>query len=236
MQTKQSTGTADLSTNTIKPVTQHIIFGISGRAQSGKTTLANHIVKELQEEYGEITIYEIEILNFATYLKQILKDLFLIDDYYLNDDFGKTQKTQYKWKDLPMGGPATEGIEEEYVTGREIMEYFGSLFRRINPKAWINGVTSTIQNKVAPTIFIIPDVRSPNEVEAIHDLGGIVARLTLDPLKRDTLIEKSLDKNVFDWDTFDIIIDNSCMALETKNEIGLEKFLNKFDICEGSWT
>lgn len=232
-------------------MTEHIIFGISGRAQSGKTTLAEYVKKQIETKPGdsfETMLFPeypyIKILSFADYLKKILADLFLVDDYYLNDDVGKTQVTQYRWRDLPSIMPNTSSIimssnaaslklqfvdpnkYNEFMTGRELMEYFGAVFRQINPMAWVNGVVSQIKNTKDSTIFIIPDVRSANEIDAIKDLGGHVLRLMRDPLKRDSVIETALDAKNYDYNNFDFIINNCNISEEQKNAIGFEAFLN----------
>lgn len=230
----------------------HIILGISGRAQSGKTTLANHIVEELSYggKYDTIN-FDVRILSFADYLKRIIKDLFLVEDYYLNDDYGKTQSTQYKWEDMPcvilqdqaqsiLGFTGIASLQKhfnthapnkiliknnEYMTGRELMEYFGETFRKINPMAWVNGVVSQIKNTNNKTIFLVPDVRAPNEIKALKSIGAHIIRLTRDTLKRESPIETWLDRDKFDYNEFDYIIDNAILTLEEKNKLGLDYFL-----------
>lgn len=110
------------------------------------------------------------------------------------------------------------------MTGRELMEHFGAEFRRMNPMAWVNGVVSQIKNTKQKTIFIIPDVRAPNEVQALKELGGHTVRLTRDPLKRDSIIETALDVKNYDYSNFDYIIDNSNISEDEKNQIGIQQF------------
>jgi hypothetical protein len=60
---------------------------------------------------------------------------------------------------------------------------------------------------------LIPDVRFPNEVEAVKRAGGIVIRLTRDIFASSSDSESALDQNKYDWTNFDIVLDNSNMSL-----------------------
>jgi hypothetical protein len=81
---------------------------------------------------------------------------------------------------------------------------------------------------------IVPDVRFPNEVKAIQDMGGIVVRLTRNPVKSDDETETALD-DYSDFDmavaklcehnraiNFNYIIDNAKLTVEETNEICLK--------------
>ena len=58
-------------------------------------------------------------------------------------------------------------------------------------------------------LAIVPDVRFPNEVEAIKQAGGAVIRLERSTLNDGHESETALDKENFDWGNFDFVIDNS---------------------------
>ena len=199
-----------------------IIFGISGKAQSGKTTLARYIMSEIvkMEEFDGYDVYEI---NLATYLKKIMMDLFGFTFESLNDDYQKTLFSSWTWDNLPV---ALENQKSSGpMTNRECMEYLGAFFRILNPDAWINGLNASIDTFPDNSVIFIPDVRAPNEVKAIEDKGGYTMRLGRNPLDRDSVIEKLLDQDVYNWNEFDFIINNQNMSLEEKNNIGLKKFL-----------
>ena len=85
---------------------------------------------------------------------------------------------------------------------------------------------------------IVPDVRFPNEVKAIQDMGGIVIRLTRCPIESDDLTETALndmETRSKHWEgvsvdatnsnynrMFDHLVDNTNMSIKETNEICLK--------------
>tara|TARA_B100000085_G_C18370953_1_gene442346 strand:- start:49 stop:744 length:696 start_codon:yes stop_codon:yes gene_type:complete len=211
-----------------------MIIGIAGRKQSGKNTVANIIngeflkkqelvrdykidnqgqlvinttdaqgnegwgvfdVTRRDEEfkrYAELEIWPyVKIYHFADPLKLMAMNLFDLEEkqvYGSNDD--KNTSTPYG------------------KTAREFLQYLGTdVMRKIKDTVWVDYTIKLIQQENSK-ISIIPDVRFPNEVNAIKKAGGIVVRLTRDPYKDKHECESSLDKSVFDWSKFDIVIEN----------------------------
>lgn len=226
------------------------IIGISGRKQSGKNTVANiicgdtlmslNMIKDYRiNKHGELCIQttnknneigwgvfdllrkdldfveyadshiwpHIKIHHFADYLKMICVDLFDLDPHQVyGTDEDKNTDTAYG------------------MTAREFLQYFGTnVMRKIKDTVWLDRTMKTIMEEQS-SIAIIPDVRFPNEVHAIKDAGGIVIRLTRDMTHSSHECESSLNQDVFDWDTFDYIIDNQDYDIEQlKEEILLIK-------------
>jgi len=216
------------------------IIGISGRKQSGKNTVANMINGDILKDLGMIQDYKIDdtgqlnilttdknnnlgwgvldllrkdkefisyadvniwpyvkIHHFADYLKMICVDLFdLSPSQVYGNDEDKNTDTQYG------------------MTAREFLQYFGtSIMRKIKDTVWLDRTIKTIQEEQS-VISIVPDVRFPNEVHAIKDAGGFVIRLTRDIYHSTHECEMALNQDVFDWDTFDCIIDNQELDIE----------------------
>ena len=228
------------------------IFGISGRAQSGKSTLAEYIAAQenwvdIDEDSNAIPVTNVFIKSFADELKRICRDLFNIPEYNLYDDEGKKEKLAHlRWENIPgvvcprladeinnelMGDfPYWPCNHSEFIyhdpgpmTAREFLETFGTFIcRSIYPNCWINSILNA--NYISHDILVIPDVRVKNEVEAIKKAGGYVLRLTRNPENRNTPIEVDLDQGNYDWGGFDAILDNEDMDLEEKNRRGYEIF------------
>jgi len=94
------------------------------------------------------------------------------------------------------------------MTAREFLQHFGTnVMREIKDTVWLDRTMKTIEEEQS-VIAVIPDVRFPNEVHAIKDAGGFVIRLTRDTKHSTHSCESALNKDVFDWDIFDYIIDN----------------------------
>jgi len=216
------------------------IIGISGRKQSGKNTVANimggKILKEnlliedfdinnkgdlhvktedsngksgwgvldltrKDEEYvyyAEPNIWPlVKIYHFADYLKSICVDLFNLtpEQVYGTDDQKNTE--------TPYG-----------MSARDFLQYFGTdVMRGIKDTVWVDYTISQIL-KDESEISLIPDVRFPNEVDAIHNAGGLVIRLNRNTKGSTHVCESSLDYENYNWDNFDIIIDNSDYSIK----------------------
>ena len=162
-------------------------------------------------EYAHIGLWPyIKIYHFADPLKEMAINLFGLNPIHVygNDD-DKNQLTDISWDTLPNNDNKT-GL----MTVREFLEYFGTkIIRKIKNNAWSKYSLNRILGEQSQ-IAIVPDVRFPNEVEAIKDAGGIVIRLTRNIFDSKSEPEVALDKDNFDWSNFDLVIDNSNITLE----------------------
>lgn len=101
------------------------------------------------------------------------------------------------------------------LTGREVMQIVGTdFFRSISIDIWPKSTIAHIQ-KEAPAIAIINDCRFPNEVEYVKKNNGIVIRLNRSlNQEEEHESEKILDRDNYDWNNFDYIIENQEMTIE----------------------
>lgn len=165
----------------------------------------------------------IKVYHFADPLKEMAVSLFGLNAQCVyGTDKQKNTKTNLSWSDMP-----TDEGKNGTMTHREFLEYFGTkIVRKIKDKAWVNASINKIVSENA-AIAIIPDVRFPNEVEAIKDNGGIVIRLERDVFKSNNESESALDKDNFDWATFDHVIDNK--------DISIHDFCEKLSSISHIW-
>lgn len=166
------------------------IVGISGRANSGKDVIANHLIDNRIMERR---------VAFADYLKTFCSDIFNIPIKVFYD--GKSLIT--KIKVTPEITELIPNIDPsiEYLTARDILQYFGTdVVRKFYPNCWVNAT----MNNLTVDSTVIPDVRFVNEVEAIENHGGVVIRLTRNTTNMDHISETALD----DYD-FKYVYDNS---------------------------
>jgi hypothetical protein len=162
-------------------------------------------------EYAEKELWPyIKVYHFADYLKDLSINLFGLNAQGVyGTDQQKNELTNIKWENMPFitkkGG---------YMTNREFLEQFGTkVVRKIRTDAWVAATINKI-NYENSQLAIIPDVRFPNEVEAIKASGGIVIRLARDLHNSDVECETVLDKDNFDWSKFDAVIDNTDYTIE----------------------
>lgn len=126
----------------------------------------------------------------------------------------KLKDTHIKWASVPKVPGLTKG-KTEYMTVRDVLEYFGGLMRQFNPNVWVDKVISQIQENTS-CLVIIDDVRYPNEVKAIQAVGGVVIRLTRS-VSEEIDSDKPLAKENFDWAGFDVVLDNQNLGIHGTN-------------------
>lgn len=157
----------------------------------------------------------IRLYSFADLLKQdiCINILNLSYEQCYGTDDDKNSLTHIKWEDIP-------GTYEKtgFMTGREVLQVVGTdIFRGMYSTVWADSLIRSIQSH-GTMLAVISDVRFPDEAKAIQDFGGFVIRLTRNPHKEDEhKSEKALDQENFDWNNFDLIIDNANMNIHQQN-------------------
>jgi hypothetical protein len=160
----------------------------------------------------------IKCYNFADPLKHICVNLFGLGWHQcFGSDKDKNSKIDLKWKDLPRAG-----MKKGNLTAREFMQYFGTnICRKIKPDIWTQACISRVQSEQSE-LSVIGDCRFENEVDVIKKAGGKVVRLTRQIFEDSHLSETALNKDKFDWENFDLIIDNQNMSIEETHDCLLE--------------
>lgn len=183
------------------------ILAFSGKKQSGKTTAVTDIVNRIQKNnrWREV--------GFASPLKYIVQAC-----------FGATGRNLY----------GSDNDKNELLkcgkSTRELLQIVGTdWFRHLDADCWVNSYKMTINSTRDDTIIVTPDVRFPNEVACVQDLGGHVIRLLRNPHKDqhesetalDELEAKTIEGKSSGWQLmggFDAIIDNRIMTIAEQNE------------------
>jgi hypothetical protein len=152
----------------------------------------------------------IKVYHFADPLKEMAINIFGIEPQLVyGTDEDKNKQTHMLWENMPNANGRSGNI-----TSREFLQHFGTnIIRKLYNNAWVNATINKIVYEDSE-IAIIPDVRFPNEVEAIQKNGGVVIRLTRDLHHSDHESEVALDKENYDWKNFDHIIDNTSINIE----------------------
>lgn len=139
-----------------------MLIGLSGKARSGKDSIATHL-------YGE---FYFKRLAFADKLKQVCKEMFDLSDEQVY-------------------GSKKEEIDGRYwKTPRYILQHIGTEgFRFIDPDIWHRIVLKDCDKYVSPEVkttgmirspkrhAVITDVRFKNEADAIREKGGLLWRI-----------------------------------------------------------
>jgi len=169
----------------------------------------------------------IKLYGFADLLKQevCMKILGLTYEQCYGTDEQKNQMTKLCWENMP-------GYQEKQtgqMTARDTMQYIGTnIFRKMYNDVWVHALIRQIQHE-QPLLAIITDCRFPNEVEGIQNVGGRIIKLTRFVDNEDKhLSETALDKDNFDLNKFDYILDNKDMSIPEQND-ALYEVLREWD-------
>ena len=156
------------------------VFLITGAAGAGKSTLAKGIIAR-----GGV--------GSKIALADALKD-FCDAAFGCNRD-DKAGFSPIRTSDLQKVIP-TFTSSNEYVTNREIYQYFGSeVVRAICPNAWVNIVINKIKNS-SENLWLIDDARFPNEIESIAQdpsFDVTIIRLLRQTSNMNHISERALD-------------------------------------------
>lgn len=177
-------------------------------------------------DYAERELWPyIKIYHFADPLKELCVDLFGLNPQNIyGSDKDKNQITPFSWNDMPGIIRHPDVDHDIKMTHREFLEHFGTkIIRHIKPDVWSSYTLNKI-NKQKPQVALVPDVRFPNEVQAIQNAGGVVIRLTRDLWNSKAAAETALDG----YEKFDFIIDN--------NDCSIEDLCTKLNKLKSLWS
>lgn len=164
-----------------------MIVGLSGRKGSGKSTVGAFLVQHMPGA-REIT--------FARELKELTVRLF-------------GARPEQAWG-------TNEQKNERLSCGRsarEVMQRLGHGLREIDENVWVRAWRTSVLGfwQVAgPGPVVVTDVRYPNEMAAIRELGGVVIRLTRVPYPEDV----HASETALDAAKFDAVLDNTRLDAE----------------------
>ena len=173
-------------------------------------------------EYASRSIWPYaRAFSFADPLKIISIQLFgLTEEQCYGTDEDKNTPVDIKWEDTPQRRCAgdVQQMREGFMTAREFLQYFGTdICRQIKPNIWVD---SCIQRMLesGTELAIVPDVRFPNEADAIKQAGGKVIRLTRSPYNDQHESETALN----DYEGFDHVLDNANANVDETNRALME--------------
>lgn len=200
------------------------IFGASAKKQGGKSTF----LEMLSSKFGTENV---EVIRMADCLKETVIACF----------------TPYKWE------MAVEDLDSDEVknsmlpcgkTIRQVLQVVGTdMFRGIWEDCWINAWKRRVLDSTAE-IILVPDVRFPNELRAVQEMGGFVIRLTRAPFANEDQHESETALDQVEYDSmyvlddspaghrmlkFDYVLDNRNMTLEDTRVWMLKNFLPYLD-------
>lgn len=161
-------------------------------------------------EYASRSIWPyVRAFSFADPLKIISMQLFgLTESQCYGTDKEKNTTIDINWEDL-----SPSSSNKGAMTAREFLQYFGTdVCRKIKDTVWVDSCVNRMLDSHTE-LAIVPDIRFPNEVEAIQRAGGKVIRLTRSPYEDQHASETALN----DYEGFDHVIDNESLTVDKTN-------------------
>lgn len=197
---------------------------ITGKARAGKDTSLMHLQYHLHLKFQRIA----RTLTFAGPLKQFCMDVLgLTRNHCYGTTEEKNSQTHLLWSNVPLDKMVIEkyrfenGSTGPYMTGREVMEIFGTyICRRMFSDCWAKATeVEYVQNMSLSNVqFFVTDCRFPNEIEVFKKYNPLIVRLYRNTEERQSDAEIALDN--FDWTGYDVVhIDNSTLTLEERNAV-----------------
>jgi hypothetical protein len=175
---------------------------------------------------GEFVWPFIRKFSYAEPLKEFCQNILgLSEESVWGTNEQKNQPTHLKWEDMPTYSLIKKADRKEgLMTGREVMEYFGTqIARKMYPNVWADALIRKI-DALGPKYATICDIRFPNEVEAVKNAGGKVIRLTL--TTEEAKVNNHISNTALDdYTDFDAVIDNQNMTMQKAHAAILDKLI-----------
>ena len=187
-----------------------IIVGVCGFQGSGKDTVADYLVN----------VHGFRRISFAGTLKDAVSAIFGWDRELLE---GRTKESR-DWREKVDKWWANK-LNMPHLTPRWVLQYWGTEVARkaFHDNIWIHSVEyklSTISDNV-----VISDVRFPNEIKSIKDVGGMVIRTHRGPdpewYHAAEIVNKGPTKNL-SWASNKAFLDNYKIHVSETSWIGTD--------------
>ena len=154
--------------------TRQMIIGISGKAGAGKDT----VLEMIKEQVGDV-----HNRKFSGSLKELASEL-------LGVEASMFESQEFK----------ESFINGSYMTFRDFLIELGMLMRKVDHNYWVKKSMEIINDG----INVFTDMRFPNEMNAIKDMGGVTVRINRNG--NDGIDHES--DTALDGGTFDYVIHN----------------------------
>lgn len=187
------------------------VIGLGSTAQVGKDTIAEYLEKKYPLEGPGP--YKVKRVAFADKLKEVAMDLFDL-----------THEQCYGPKEIK------EAVDSRYnKSPRQILQELGEKLRRhFHESVWVDAVfLSTIPALAEKgyNVFVVSDVRYPNEADKIRESSGTVVRVTRPNSGTSVGADHISEKAMLDYPNFDFHLENdgSLQELYAKVDVMMEE-------------
>jgi len=190
---------------------------ISGKARSGKDTLADFLIESLSNRNKDA----IKIAYADNLKKKLMVEFNLSwEQVYgnLKEEVDKRFRKKLNKKDNYEDGKVWEE-KDLYWTPREIMQFIGTdCYREVDDNFWVNSLFKNLEEvSNYYDYIIIPDCRFKSEIEPVVRDGGHHIHIYRKELDEITNPSHSSENLIVDNDTVDFFINNDGTLDDLKN-------------------
>lgn len=210
------------------------VFDLDGGTLIGEVDFTRIDDAFLNELYMNVWPHG-RITSNAEGLKRFLVDVMEVDPKIIyGSDEDKLQPTQYTWRQMPIPpgkrsvAKPEDTLLDDYVSGRNIMQYWGQLFRNIDPLFHVKKV-ETVLTLLGPKQAYIDDLRYLNELEHYAAAGAKIIRLTRGEVGDEHESETELDSVDFAALDYAAVIDNKELTVAETLEL-VEKQMEVWEL------
>lgn len=201
------------------------LIGIGGKIGSGKSTACEILNRRFSNS---------KILNFADSLKNVVGSLLNIDPQILYTTEGKSSYSEYycDWERLSDSGREhSSDSEVKEATNGRLLQILGGLLREEwKENIWVILLLRRIlceNEKTGVNIFLIGDVRYPNELDTIKRVNG--ASIYLVRGETGACSQTGRDSNHSSETS--VVAENFAQVIDNNGTLGdLETILNSLDL------
>lgn len=161
--------------------------------------------------------------NIDKYFRWKFSDRTFIDSYgnkYSAKNINP-EKLKEHYENEKVKGYKPENLKQGNMSGREVMQLFGTDLIRYNfGNVWAKATINLIEKRKIP-VNLITDNRFPNEVDSILNLPfGYIVRLTRSPFQTQDAHDSESMLDHFEWESKEkcYILENSNISIEEQTD------------------
>lgn len=188
-------------------------IAITGKANSGKSTVGKFIIKELRKQVKDKPYISCKYIAFADPIKAMIRLMFpTLPEKYL------TGASSLRSSVIP--GAFTNG---KPLTVRQLHLDLGTAVgRTYKGTIWLDTFDYAFEKAKHKDVVIVSDVRFKNEFDHLKKLGFYQIRLLRDD-PNDTLVQSNhvseVEQDIIRDDEFDFVLRNNGTLKDLKNEV-----------------
>ncbi len=196
-----------------------IKVAISGQARTGKNTLAEMLVNSIIPNYKLLSSgREFKIVAVADPIKNMVMQM-------VPNASSKCLWGASELRAEVMPGELKDS-EGNPLTYRRALMDIGKLGRQYHVDIWLNALVQDAQKNSHLKVYVVADVRFPNEIHYLKDNGFYMVRLKRDGIPQIDDVSETLQLTIPD-SFFDQVIENNgpLTDLDSQAKIIVHKFV-----------